>query len=237
MQNTINEFMTKATHPEDYKFLCDYLDKNFVESPTLEAACEAAVYSKERKYPVFICLSNNPSWQAKIITKATRTHYSHSMLALNVELDPLYSFGRKKVEIDDIGFTVLNPHDSMFQYMKYSYSVFVMFLTKLENDKLKARLDFFIEHRDEIHYDFFALLLVWANLPSETSKKYFCSRFVADVISAGAPLPKRSSLYKPEDLSKLDNISLLDEGTDLAKYDVNKAKKVLDRIKKECRID
>ena len=50
-------------------------------------------------------------------------------------------------------------------------------------------------------YDFVGLLNIWMNMSSEShTSKYFCSRFVMDIIDSGVHIDKLPSLYRPQDL-------------------------------------
>ena len=71
-------------------------------------------------------------------------------------------------------------------------------------------------------YDFVGLLNVWMKKSSEShTVHYFCSRFVMDIIGAGESIEKLPSLYKPQDIAAMKNITLLNRGFDFHNYDKN----------------
>jgi len=62
--------------------------------------------------------------------------------------------------------------------------------------------------------------------------KYFCSRFVAEIINTGTNvLDKAASLYKPQDIANLLTISFVNGGEDFSKYNEANTKKNLQKIK------
>lgn len=69
------------------------------------------------------------------------------------------------------------------------------------------------------------------NKDTENHKeKYFCSRFVMDVIGSGHHIDKLPSLYKPNDITELQEVTMVNAGDDLSKYDSEVTKKNLEKL-------
>ena len=204
-----------------------------LESTFATPATEEAIYSEENKYPVFVVLQHSGTSMANIIKKFTRDEFSHACIAFNPELAPLYSFGNKKLKGYDAGFVIheAGPKHPFYTTSKVYYSVYVMYVTKKAYDAMQKRLSYFVQNKDSLKYDFVNLLSVWAGIPSEKSKKYFCSRFVMEIIGSGRKLEKAASLYKPQDISELDDISLVNHGTDFKLYNPKLTLLNLEKIK------
>ena len=183
-------------------------------------ATEEAIYSAENKYPVFIVLQHSGTTMANVIKKFTRDEFSHACISFNSDLAPLYSFGNKKLKGYDAGFVIHQdgPKNKFYSMQKVYYSVYVMYVTKGAYDAMQKRLSYFVQNKDTLKYDFVNLLTVWAGLPSEKSKKYFCSRFVMDIIASGKKLEKKPSQYKPQDIADIEDISLVNHGSDFRLY-------------------
>ena len=180
---------------------------------------EEAIYNNTYKYPVFIVLMHSGTFLADAIKKFTHDDYSHACISLTPDLIPMYSFGRKKVELKDgTGFSISSPTDPFFKKFKAVYGVYVMYLSKNEYDNIKKRLQYFIDNKDTLKYNISALIMNALNKSTENSKKYFCSRFVADVLNAGRELDKLPSLYRPNDFAYRTDITLVNYGTDISKY-------------------
>lgn len=183
---------------------------------------EDAIFSKTCKNPVYIVLMNGKSPLSSIILSATGDYFSHACIAFNDSLDPLYSFGLKSKAIQKggMGFCVSKPTDlTVFNKQAY-YAVYVTYVTDEAYAKMKERLSYFTKNASKMIYDYIGLLNVWMHQSSDhRTRAYFCSRFVMDVIGAGVKLDKLPSLYRPQDIANMDNITLVNRGYDFYNYD------------------
>lgn len=183
---------------------------------------EDAVFSKSCKNPVYIVLMNGKSPLSSIILKATGDYFSHACIAFNDDLDPLYSFGAKSktMQKGGMGFCISKPTDlSVFNKQAY-YAVYVTYVTDEAYAKMKERLSYFTINANKMIYDYVGLLNVWMHQSSDNrTRAYFCSRFVMDIIGAGIKLDKLPSLYRPQDIASMNNISLVNRGFDFHNYD------------------
>ena len=183
---------------------------------------EDAVFSKSCKNPVYIVLMNGKSPLSSIILKATGDYFSHACIAFNDDLDPLYSFGAKSktMQKGGMGFCISKPTDlSVFNKQAY-YAVYVTYVTDEAYAKMKERLSYFTTNANKMIYDYVGLLNVWMHQSSDNrTRAYFCSRFVMDIIGAGIKLDKLPSLYRPQDIANMNNISLVNRGFDFHNYD------------------
>ena len=193
---------------------------------------EEAMYSKDNKNPVFIVLSSGSSLFAKGIKTVTRSEFSHAMISFNSKLDPLYSFGTKAGG-KGLGFVINNPKDYVFDVEDAKYSVYVMYVTDKAKKAMQDALQFFIYNKNKLKYDFHGILDIWVGKSSDQRKeKWFCSRFVMFLISKATELSKVPSLWKPGDIEKLDNISLVNRGFNFYNYNYKVTERHCNDIKK-----
>ena len=199
-----------------------------------DSALEAAGYSSECKYPVFILLTLGHTALSKIITGATGDSFSHASISFTPSLDPLYSFGTKKLDGKnrELGFIMSDPHSSLWGTTPCSYSVYVTFVNKENYDKMQSRLQYFIKNKDSLKYDFPGLVRIFFNLKSTNQTRYFCSRFVAEILSQGKEMEKDPSLYRPDTLKGIGNTCLMMKGDEIQKYNVGEAMKAFEKVKK-----
>lgn len=203
-----------------FKKLMDNVDQYQTNNEFIELN-EEAIYDSKHKYPIFITLMHTGTNMANLIKKFTHDEFSHCGISFNPSLRPIYSFGRKKLDLHSgTGYCVMNTNDKFFDAYKSVYTVYVMYVDKDEYNKMKTRLKWFNEHEDELKYDTFSLVFNYLKIPFDIpKKKWFCSRFVAEIINSGHKLDKSPSLYKPQDFVTLNNITAVNSGTDLRKYD------------------
>ena len=202
----------------------DVIDKYLNNNPDKinSSINEEAIYTNTYKYPVFIVLMHSGTVLADAIKKFTHDDYSHACISLTPDLIPMYSFGRKKVDLKEgSGFSINSPTDDFFKKFKAVYAVYIMYLSKNEYENMKKRLQYFIDNKDSLKYDMIALVMNALHRPTENSKKYFCSRFVADVLNSGRTMDKLPSLYRPNDFAYRSDITLVNSGTDISKYNKN----------------
>ena len=193
---------------------------------------EEAIFSKDKKNPVYIVLSSGSSLFAKGIKAVTRSEFSHAMISFNSKLDPLYSFGTKAGG-KGLGFVVNNPKDYVFDVEDAKYAVYVMFVTDKAKKAMKDALKFFIDNKDKLKYDFHGIADIWVGKTSDQRQgKWFCSRFVMFLISKATELSKAPSLWRPGDIDKLDSISLVNRGFNFYNYNYKVTDRHVNDIKK-----
>ena len=218
MTNSLDIFIEKCNSMQiddirPYENILNILNNKNFDVPVIESNIDNTT-----RYPIFIVLMHSGTLLANTIKKVTKDDYSHACISFDPSLDPLYSFGRKKLDIRDTGFAINKPKDLFFTNFKTSYGIYVIYVSKYELDSMKLRLQYFINNSDKLKYSISGLLFNYAHLKNENQKKFFCSRFVADVLSAGGLVDKSPSLYRPNDFSTFPNIIKVDEGDDFYKY-------------------
>lgn len=198
-------------------------------------AIESAGYSKECHYPIFILLTKGHSPLSGIIMKATGDQFSHSSISFDISLNPMYSFGTKKLGPPrEMGFVKTHPKDPAWdQSQPTPYWLYVTYVDKGNAEKMKNRLNYFIENAEKMRYSFGGLPKVFFQLKSRKNQKWFCSAFVAEILGAGKVLKKDSTLYMPRDLKEIDDVEFVISGDDISRYDPQEAKKALEKIKKK----
>ena len=198
-------------------------------------AIESAGYSKECHYPVFILLTKGHSPLSGIIMKATGDQFSHSSISFDISLNPMYSFGTKKLGPPrEMGFVKTHPKDPAWDSSQPTpYWLYVTYVDKGNAEKMKNRLNYFIENAEKMRYSFGGLPKVFFQLKSRKNQKWFCSAFVAEILGAGKVLKKDSTLYMPRDLKEIDDVEFVISGDDISRYDPQEAKKALEKIKKK----
>lgn len=197
-------------------------------------ALEAAGYSSECIYPVFILLTLGHTALSKIITSATGDEFSHASISFSPSLDPLYSFGTKKLngKHRELGFIATNPHSDLWGNTPCSYSLYVTFVNKENYKKMQERLKYFLLNKNSLKYDFPGLVRIFFNKKSTNQNKWFCSRFVAEILSQGKELEDDPSLYRPDSLKGIGDTCLMMKGDSIQDFNEKEAKVAFEKIKK-----
>ena len=199
---------------------------------------EEAIYDSKHTEPIFIALMHTGALLANMIRTVTKDEYTHACISFNSKLEPMYSFGNKKISYNpfkaESGFVVNNPDSEFFQTYKTQYSIYVMYVSKADKKKMVERLRWFKDKNKYLTFDFIGLIKYKFGISSDDSlNKWFCSRFVAELINQTGELDRDPSLYSPQDLNDdLTCISLVNKGEDLTKYDYKITEKNMKNIKK-----
>lgn len=215
----------------DKNRLSKYIKKKPVKENT--SINEEAVYDSEHKYPIFIVALHSGTVLGNAIIKITGAEFSHVCFSFNEKLSPFYSFGAKTTGDKGLGFTCQFIDDPFYKKYKSHYKVFVMFVNKAQRNAMKEKLNWFIDNQNKMKYDFTGLFQnLFHKVTDYKEFKYFCSRFVAEIINTGTNiLDKAASLYKPQDIANLLTISFVNGGEDFSKYNEKITKVNLQKIK------
>lgn len=201
-----------------------------------ERILEAAGYSKENNCPVFIILTSGNTALAPMIRKATKSTFSHASIAFDISLRPIYSFGpNKRTPKLTAGFIKTVPEADIWMADRkpVPYSIYVTYVSSYDLEKMKKRVEYFVNNADNMKYSFSGLVRVFFNMKSPHRNHWFCSAFVAEIINAGKPLPKDSTLYKPDQLRNVKDVEFLCSGKNIVEYDEVAARKALDELQKD----
>ena len=202
--------------------------KNKFESPM-----EAAIYSKENKYPIFIVLMHTGTFLSNVIKGYTHDMFSHAAISFNSKLSPMFSFGTKKFGGHDHGFTHHEITDEFYQHYDTEYSVYVMYVNETQRAKMVDRVAYFVKNESKLKYGLADLVACAMQIPTDFRKKWFCSRFVMNILGQGIDIGKAPSLWTPQQIASLDNISLVNSGKVLRDYDYRVTERNLKLIQKQ----
>lgn len=188
----------------------------------------------DKLYPVYIMLMHSGTALATAIKTVTGSHFSHSSISFDSSMKSMYSFGRKFDTNPFIGsFKKEDIHSDFFKGKTIPYALYIVPCTKSEIDLMKKRLDYFIQNRTKFSYDFTGLFKNYLGIADNPEYKWFCSRFVADILNAGRPSSDpyvvEPSLMKPEDFL-YTNFATYVTGGILDSYDKSYVDKVTQKI-------
>lgn len=183
---------------ESYQF--EMLDKVYFHDSINESSEDTKLY------PVYVMLMHSGTALANAIKTITKSNFSHASISFDSSMKSMYSFGRKSDTNPFIGaFKKEDITTKFFQNKEIPYALYVVPCTKSEIDAMKKRLNFFIQNSTKFKYDFTGLFKTYFGIADNPEYKWFCSRFVADILNAGRPQNDpyviEPSLMKPEDFT------------------------------------
>lgn len=164
---------------------------------------------------IYIVLTHTGTLLSNIIKKYTKNEYSHVSIALDKNLQNIYSFGRIHTYIAFIGGLVKESLTSgTFKRFYNTYSsVYELEVTDEQYDKIKAKINNMMQHRKEYKFNIKGLFYVAFNKKVERPQTFYCAEFVRYVLeSAKFNINYLPEIIKPEDFKKVENAKLIYKG-------------------------
>lgn len=165
---------------------------------------------------IYILLTYSGTVLSKIIKAFTREPYSHVSVSLDLDLEEMYSFGRK-VPSNPLfaGFVKEDVINGTYaRFPKTKCALYSVKISEENYDKLLRELEKFKNCKDRYRYNLAGLVGYMLNRPVDREYRYFCSEFVSEVLSnSGVRLiDKPSSLTAPGDFRRCRELNLVYEG-------------------------
>ena len=194
---------TVKTNPHCEIGNASHLDPELHADPPAdyEGLTEAAT---QKLYPVYVLLSHrSASVLSNAIKALTHSQFSHVALSFDPKLTHMYSFGRNSPNSSKGSFRLESIKKDAYAMGEVPYSLYVVPCTAEQCKLIKKRLKYFAANKSNFTFDMAGLVKNGLGIESEPDDKWFCSRFVADVLNAGAPngtkYVEHPSLMDPDD--------------------------------------
>ncbi|NLY36081.1 MAG: hypothetical protein GX046_02475 [Tissierellia bacterium] len=168
-------------------------------------------------HTLYILLSNTGSFASKCIGLYTRRPYSHVSIALDVNLEEIYSFARLKPSNPLIGGFVREDIDNgtFSLFPDTTCELYSITISNKQYDQFIHEINRFIDSEHKYGYNFLGVMGLVLNSPINRKYNYFCSQFVAEVLhnSDIRIIDKDAGLTTPNDFRNNENLHLIYEGS------------------------
>ena len=166
---------------------------------------------KKKTKTIYIMFSYTGTILSRIVKICTKKEYSHVSIALDLEFDSLYSFGRINPRNPFTGGFVKEEIDNgTYKIFKNTIcAVYSLQVTQIQYDDLKKVIDFFNIDKDQYKFNVVGLIGAMVNKPFNREYHYFCSQFVSKALldSNIYDFKKDIGLIKPIDFYKIPNLN------------------------------
>lgn len=169
---------------------------------------------------IYIVLTYTGSILSKLIKYWLKHDYTHSSIALDENLEEMYSFGRIYPRNPIFaGFVKENALVGTFKRFKNTTAmVLKVEITPEEYEKVQYELEGFKNSDIFLRYDMLGLILGIFNKKYNRQNAYYCSEFVKEILEVAeldlSGLPK---IVRPQDYAELGFVNKVYEGK-LAEY-------------------
>lgn len=164
---------------------------------------------------VYIVLTQTGSVLSSIIKYSSGKEYNHVSIALDEDLDQLYSFGRTHpYNVLSGGFVHEGIKIGTFKRFKETKAkVLALDVTEQQYNALVENIKYMCENKKKYKFNRTGLVLAGFNKSSNSDYKFYCSEFVKHILQKSdvdiSSLPK---ITHPEDFQKLDGLTFLYAG-------------------------
>lgn len=169
-----------------------------------------------KNYQIYIMLSQTKTYAARLIRLYTREPYAHASIALDENLDEMYSFARVKPNNPFItGFVKENINAGVYgKYMETACSVYCLKVTRQQYENVKREIEIFKQNKERYSYSYLGIIGVMVNIPVTRENRYFCSQFVAHLLHKSGIFifNKDSALVRPVDIRLCPNLKQIYKG-------------------------
>ena len=158
---------------------------------------------------IYIVLTQTGTLLSRTIKLCTGKEYNHVSIALDEELEQLYSFGRVNPYNAFIGGFVHEGIDrgTFKRFYKTETQVFEKTVTDAQYEKLKVNIKNIEENKDKYRFNLTGLALAGIHKAYTPENKFFCSQFVRHILNcSGIDISAISDAPQPEEFKKLETI-------------------------------
>lgn len=164
---------------------------------------------------LYIVLAHTGTILSRIIKIVTGAEYTHASIALDEDLEKMYSFGRKYTYIAFIGGFVKEgcSFGTFKRFYNTEISVYELEVTDEQYEKAYETIEYIKTHKEEYKFNILGLALAGINKNVNRDKTYYCAEFVKYLLEKSSistnGLPK---VVKPENFKDLKGVKLIYKG-------------------------
>lgn len=160
---------------------------------------------------IYIVLTYTGTILSRTVRIFTRNTYTHASIALDKDLEKMYSFGRLNPYNPFWGGFVKEGIDiGTFKRFKNTKTEIYSFeVTKEEYKKLEEKILEFNNNRKNYKFNIIGLIYARCNKQCKRKNKFYCSQFVREVIEqAEINMENIEKVIKPQDFKKIKGLNL-----------------------------
>ena len=157
---------------------------------------------------IYIVLTYTGTILSKLVRGYTGKEYAHVSIALDKDLDEMYSFGRLNPYIPFIGGFVHESidHGTFKRFYKTKTKIYSLEVNDEQYKKIVETIDDFNANRETYRFNVLGLFLVAVHLKLKREKCFYCAEFVKYVLDNSDLEVDLPEIVKPDDFNKIDNL-------------------------------
>ena len=158
---------------------------------------------------IYIILVKSPTVPAKFIRFFKREKYSHAAIALDKELNSMFSFARKWESFPFAGcFKRENINEGVYKkHSKLPGIILELTVTEQQYQKMIVQIEKFKKNKKIYSYNYLGLIFNFFRLDYKRDYKFFCSEFVYYILNESGIIDLKMSriFVSPQELLKVSD--------------------------------
>ena len=175
---------------------------------------------------IYLVLTHTGTTLSTIIKCYTKDEFSHISIALDEELNEMYSFGRLHANNPFIGGFVHEGID-FGTFKRFKNTQTEIYSLKIDNTKyedINNEINIFKNNKEKYKFNIIGLFAVSINKKIHYKNTFYCAEFVKYLFEKAKIENNLPDIIKPQDFRKLKDINLVYKGK-LKDYNKNKISK------------
>lgn len=170
---------------------------------------------------IYIILTHTGTILSNIIRLWTKDEFSHISIALDADLEEMYSFGRLNPYNPFWG-SFVHEHINKGTFKRFKNTradVYSIFVTDEQYEKAKKTIAYFINNKQKYRFNFIGLACVSINKKITRKNTFYCAEFVKHIlkVSGVTEVNQLPQIIRPENFKDLKGVRLEYQGL-LRKY-------------------
>lgn len=163
---------------------------------------------------IYIVLTHTGTILSRLIKIYTKDEFSHISLALDEDLDAMYSFGRKTPYNPlNAGFVCEHINKGIFKrFNNTTAKVFSLQVTEEQYEKVQEIIYKMKDIGDEYKFNMIGLVAVGLHIKIKRKKAFYCAEFIKYIIENSKIAGNLPVLIKPEDFKQLCGLNEIYHG-------------------------
>lgn len=175
---------------------------------------------------IYLVLTHTGTTLSTIIKCYTKDEFSHISIALDEELNELYSFGRLHPNNPFVGGFV-HEGINFGTFKRFKNTQTEIYSLEIDNNKyedISNEINAFKNNKEKYKFNIIGLFAVSINKKIHYKDTFYCAEFVKYLFEKAKIENKLPDIIKPQDFKDLKNINLVYKGK-LKDYNKNKVAK------------
>ena len=173
---------------------------------------------------IYIILTHTGTLLSKIIRKWTKDEFTHISIALDEDLNQMYSFGRLNAYNPFWGgFVKEGIYTGTFKRFKKTEAfIYSLDITQKQYIMIKNEIKKIEKHKEKYRFNILGLLAVGFHKKIQPDHSFYCAEFVKHILESANISIDLPIIVRPENFKNIKNYTVVYKGK-LRKY--NKEKK------------